>query len=649
MKKTVLPLAAFAALFSPLAAQNITLEALTVTSSPLGDTELDAADSVEIYTAEDIEKAHVQSLYEFINYQTSVFAMPSFGNPMAQKLDLHGYGIENGYENIVVTVNGRRLNNIDMIPQLLSAIAPEDIERLEIVKGGGIVLGGDGANAGAINIVTKNDASKDISFYGGVYNTYDGAFRVGHSDDLFTVSASGEAYHTDGTRHIDAEQNRDAQKLADGTFALSLTPTDSLELHLGLSTARTDVSYGSSLTLDEYESNPAQPGANPTPAYQKFDADAYSAGMTYFPVDSLSISLDGSIEKKKMDSDSPSYFYESVTNYDYRSAKVLVDYADAGLHLTFGGDVFDGTRKMSSTYYGFSSDNKTSKKNLAGFTLAQYRTGKHTFKAGYRYENVSYDFSDANSSSDNLYGAEAGYNYKLSPERSLFVSYAHAFQTPDIDRFYNSYNYVTYFGMINPMTSDTVTAGYTSVTATNKLKLSLYYAAIKNEIYYYSDPDSGTWANTNIDRSHKYGVDFYDKWLVTGQFALSLNYNYVQAIIDDEVQNGEDFSGNELPGVSNHSVKAAMTVMPTDALTLTLSHTYRSSAYAMNDIGNNFAQKQQVYNSTDLSLNYTRTSYTLFARINNMFNNANGLWVQNNAIYPVNFTTTAIAGATLKF
>ncbi|MEJ2467871.1 MAG: TonB-dependent receptor, partial [Campylobacterales bacterium] len=133
------------------------------------------------------------------------------------------------------------------------------------------------------------------------------------------------------------------------------------------------------------------------------------------------------------------------------------------------------------------------------------------------------------------------------------------------------------------------------------------------------------------------------------RMSLSLNYNYVRAMIDEEEQNGEDFGGNELPGVSNHNVKAALTVMPTDALTLTLSHTHRSSAYAMNDFGNNFSQKQQVYNSTDVSLTYAEESYELFAKINNMFDNPNGLWVADDAIYPVNFTTTAIAGAILKF
>jgi len=652
MSKPYFSLAAALLLDAALCADPVTLEALTVTSTPLGDTELTAADAVEVYTADAIEAAHVRSLYEFITLQTSLFALPSYGNPTAQRLDLHGYGIENGYQNIVVTVNGRRLNNVDMVPQLLGAIAPDDVERLEIVKGGGIVLGGDGANAGMINIFTKNGTAKSLSFYGGIYDTYGAAFRAGHSDDLMRVSASGETYRTAGTRRIDAEQRRDAQKLSSGTFDLSVTPAEALELHLGVNAARADTSYGGPMTRDEYEEDPAQPGSGygygPSPSHQRYDSDACSAGIAYAVTAHWSLGVDSFIEKKR----SEYVTYGSVFRYDYQSLKAYAAYSDGGLQLQLGGDVFDGERDSAPTAY--SIRNETTKKNTAGYALARYRSGLHTVKAGYRFEQVDYDYSDADNSlerSDALHGFEAGYNYRLSPERSLFVSYAHAYQAPDLDRFFNK-DYagaVSFNGFIDPMTSDTVTAGYTAITPANKFKLSAYYAAVENEIYYYSDPAYIASANTNIDRSHKFGIDLFDAWKVTERFALSLNYNYVQAVIDKEVQNGEDFGGNDLPGVSPHTLKAGMSVMPTERITFTLAHTYRSRAYAMNDLGNDFAQKQQAYHSTDFSLTYTAPSYALFAKINNMFDHPNGLWVEDDAVYPVNFTTTAVAGATLKY
>ncbi|MDQ1338512.1 MAG: iron complex outerrane recepter protein, partial [Campylobacterota bacterium] len=76
-----------------LVAQNIELEPLSITSTAVRTNELKSTDAVEVYTAEDIEKAHVQNVYEFLNQQTSVITMPSYGNPFSQRLDMRGYGI----------------------------------------------------------------------------------------------------------------------------------------------------------------------------------------------------------------------------------------------------------------------------------------------------------------------------------------------------------------------------------------------------------------------------------------------------------------------------------------------------------------------------------------------------------------------------
>jgi iron complex outermembrane receptor protein len=144
-------------------------------------------------------------------------------------------------------------------------------------------------------------------------------------------------------------------------------------------------------------------------------------------------------------------------------------------------------------------------------------------------------------------------------------------------------------------------------------------------------------------------VDIYDKWLITDAYNLVLNYNYVQAIIDDEKEGTDDYAGNKLPGVSDHSIKATLSYLPTKHTTLCLSQTYRSEAYAADDFANNFEQKQDAYNTTDISATYTKDNYEYFAKINNLFDQSNGLWVKDDAIYPVNFSRTVLAGLKLKF
>jgi iron complex outermembrane receptor protein len=626
-----------------LVAQNIELKPLDVTSTAIKTDELKSTDAVEIYSAKDIEDAHVQNLYEFLNQQTSVITMPSYGNPFTQRLDMRGYGITDGYQNIVVTIDGRKINNIDMVPPLLSAISPASIERLEIVKSSGIVTSGDGANAGAINIITKKKSAKEISLYMGTHGTASGSFYLGHSDEKLSISAGGEAQKSNGVRNINSSGDKDENSLKSGVFNLSYTPLNELELRAGASFARADVIYGGYLSLDEYNSDPKQAGAtNWGATEQEFDTDALSGGLSYYINDKISFDFDANREEKR----SNYITYASIADYVYNSAKAAFNYEGKNIAVVAGVDVFEGER----TAYG----NKTNKDNIAGFVIGNFSFENHSIKAGVRVEEVSYKYEDTTSSlkdDHSLYGVELGYNYAFDAQKSVFANYAHAYQAPDIDRFFNKdwFGNVSFNGFIKPMKTDSFTIGFNYIRPNNKLKISLFYIDLKDEIYYYADPTYVNSKNTNIDKSYKYGLDIYDKWLVSDKFNIVLNYNYVQAKIDKEAENGEEYSGNDLPGVSDHNIKATLSYLPNKNTTLALSQVYRSEAYAANDFNNDFAQKQNAYKSTDISLTYTKDSLELFAKINNLFNQKNGLWIEDDAIYPLNFATTAVAGFKLRF
>ncbi len=604
MKTTLISLATIIALTQQLSAEDtnstkaITLESLTVSSTAIKTDELRSTDAVEIYTAEDIDKAHVQNVYEFLNQQTSVIAMPSYGNPFTQKLDMHGYGIGDGYQNIVVTINGRRMNNIDMMPQLLSSIAPSSIAKIEIIKSSGIVTGGDGANAGVINITTKKNNDKELTIYGGNYGTVDGSFYVGYSDDKISASVNGERQKHAGIRTINANGDKDKNELKTGSFDITYTPIEELELRLGAAATRTDVIYGGSMTQAEFEADPFQQGTSgglpSNESLQAYKSDAYNAGVSYYINDAMSLNLDGFTEKKESDYEIPAYAYTNLADYKYNSLKASFDFKNSLFALSVGIDGFNGKRE--------STTNETDKNNIAAFVMTEWYLGNSTIKAGYRFEKVTYKYKEAATDlkdDHSLNGAELGYNYQLSNKQSFFANYAHSYQAPDIDRFFATtyppptYTPVVAFnGFIDPMQANNFTLGYNYILPSNKLKVSIYYVDLTDEIYFSPDTTGLTYGrNTNIDKSHKYGLDIYDKWIINDEWNIALNYNYVQAIIDkEEGINGEDYAGNKLPGVSNHNVKATFTFLPTQNTTVALTEVYRSEAYAINDFNNDFSQ-----------------------------------------------------------
>ena len=627
---------------SPLLLAQEDIQPVVVTATRYAYNDTDAPYASEVYTAQDIAQSGATTLYDFLGHETSVNVLPSYGNPFTQQLDMRGYGIASGYENIVVTLNGRRLNNIDGVPQLLSSIPLASIARIEITKGSGSVIYGDGAMAGAIHIYTRAMNGGTVTLSAGNHGVSATSVTAGVNNDKAALTASAENYHQDGFSAADVNGQSDQGNSNNARALLKLFPTDNLELRLGGGTSRIDTYYPGYLTLAQFNADPAQNGGN-TYTHQTFESNDTTLGMTADLSPTLKLTFDHHGENKVSDYISP---YPWKANYDYRSNDVALRYQLQRFHLTAGVQTFDGSRRASA--------DKTSKNNAGYYLQGDYLAGATTYSAGVRREQVKYSYVPASGTildaSRDLFAYDLGLNHRLNPRTSLFANYNLAFQAPDIDRFftYDSSYHVIFNGFIAPAYARTLNVGVNRIGDRDKLKLTAFYAGLTNEIYYYSTgPYSGM--NTNIDRSHKYGLELQNDHLFNERWALGINYTYTRAIIDTENSGGGAYNGKNLPGVPNHTLAAALTYTPTGRSTIVLSDTYRSECYAANDFANNFAQKQAAYQSVDLSYRYRLHKMELFAKVENLFGHANGEWVSDNVIYPVNFTTNWRVGLRATF
>lgn len=264
------------------------LETITVSSSLIKSDEKSATYATEIYTKEDIENSKSKDIYDFLSSQTSVNVSPNFGNGFSQLLDLRGYGIANGGENVVVLVNGRRMNNIDSAPQLLSSIPIESIEKIEILKGTGSVAFGDGANAGVINIITNGKNINYIKAYAGNNGTKNGTVSFGQSFEKVIINGYMDYTSTDGTR-VDFNDDKDENYNKNKKVGITYFPTDNLELNLSRSYSNMNTKYADSLTLSDYNNN-----INKTTGFteQYFSSYVTSAGTKYFINDNFSFDVD---------------------------------------------------------------------------------------------------------------------------------------------------------------------------------------------------------------------------------------------------------------------------------------------------------------------------------------------------------------------
>ncbi len=151
---SILAVAGFAA---PAQAQDQVLPQINVTDTRVFGGGI-VGTSTSVITAEDIARSPEQTLPAILSREPGIQVQNLFGgvNAARSQVDMRGFGAA-AASNTLFLVNGRRINDLDIQSVDLASIPRESIERIEITRGGsGVVLYGDGAIGGVINIVTKN-------------------------------------------------------------------------------------------------------------------------------------------------------------------------------------------------------------------------------------------------------------------------------------------------------------------------------------------------------------------------------------------------------------------------------------------------------------------------------------------------------------
>lgn len=636
---------AFASPF--VSAEPLTLDDITVKVNRFERKDTDTTYASEIHTAAQIEASGAATLYDYLAQQTSLNASPNIGNKATPAINLRGFGTENGHQNVVITIDGQRLNNIDLSPALLSGIALGNIERIEIAKGSGSVIYGDGATAGVIQIYTKNKTGVTLSSSLGNFGQKNSYLNAGLSEKYLDVSVNLAHDSHDGYSRKDITGHNDAFTSNSQNVKFKIKPIDNLRFNVEATSSRNDVRYLNPLTREQFKQDPRQNGGKAY-THQSFDSDQWRIGAEYdlnsqFRIAALHYQED---KFSEFVSSNP-----SSADSLYKGNDISLRYQNEFLSLITGYQDFDGERKSKSNFFGFNSSDNTTKKNQAFYISGEYRLDALTLSAGWRDESVKYKFSPilapfgatAADNKEDIDAFDIGANYRFDESLSVFANYNRAYQAPDIDRLFNFSG--GFNGFIEPAKAKTLNIGLNHVSQKNRLKLTVFRTNLENEIYVVP----GIFRNTNIDKSHKYGLEVQDFYQFNQDLSASVIYNYTRAIIDREDEGAGSFNNNDLPGVPKHSLVANLHYKFFEHAHLNLNHTWRSKAYAFNDFTNNFAFKQDSFQSTNIALSYQIKNLTVFTAVNNIFDQENSIQVQDNAVYPVDFVRTWRVGMKADF
>ena len=645
----------------------IIIDPIVINASKIKMKDTEATYASEIYRRKEIIESGAKTIYDFLNQNTSVVSMPSSGNPFSQKLDLRGFGIAQGFQSIVVTVNGRRINNIDDVPQNLSSIPIQNIDRIEITKGSGSVVYGDGATGGTIQIYTRDSTDTSIAVSAGNFGRMTTTINSGFASEKFQFSAFGDAYKQDGFSDRGPDGNRDKGELLNSKVRFQYKPTKFSKLYIEKKATYLEYRYPNFLSKSTFQQNPGSNnrGAAGTPTnytHQIENTDVIELGSTLNINENIETNFNYSfVDQTRVISHARKY-----NNHFYDGS---IKYLNGPLTIITGAQYFDGSRRCDNCN-GTDTPTTTTKENVGIYIQGQYDFSSMTFSFGARKEWIDYTFLNQGAlteNQDNLSAFDIGINKSLSNRLNIFSNFNYAFQTHNLDNFFDFQG--NFAGFLEPVITSTLNMGLNYLTPKSKTKLTLFGSKLRDELVF-NRHVSFFGNSVSIDRSSKYGFELQNKYSFTESLSASINYAYIRAIIDRETSSANcinNCAGNDLPGVSRHNLTVGINFKPYEHSKVILTQSYRSSALADEDLNNaedpsnssSPSFKTPAFIKTDISYIYTykilgervlgASQIDLSAKVENLFERAHGTTLRNDVIYPSNFTRNFMFGIELRY
>ena len=178
----------------------------TISTSITGSTNI-------IIDRKDLEKYENKPIHEILDLESGIKIRSYYGSNSSgntTRVDIRGMGAQ-AKSNVLILINGQRLNNIDMSDIDFPSIPMESIDRIEIFKGNAAsVLYGDGAIGGAINIITNPEISQKtvnaVITKIGTFNYKELVWNYSHRLDKYFLSTYFNHTETDGYRDENEQQ-----------------------------------------------------------------------------------------------------------------------------------------------------------------------------------------------------------------------------------------------------------------------------------------------------------------------------------------------------------------------------------------------------------------------------------------------------------
>jgi len=630
------------------------VDPVVVTATRFQDRYTDKPVNLVVITADEIRASPAKTVPELLAEHAGIAIHDFFGNNAATTtVDMRGFGIT-GTQNTLILVDGRRVVDIDLSGVQWSAVPLHGIERIEIVRGGGSVLYGEGATAGVINIITRSPApgksELTLRASAGSYHTREAGAHASLSVGALSLAALGSHLESNGYRRNN--RNRQTNALADlrwsgtpGDFALKLSADNQgirlpgarrVQPSAGVNQLETD-RRGAQTPLD-WAQREGQRALFDWKRRTGFGELAVEAGWrekeqrSYFDFEGF-----------------PDYREVDLTVWSL-TPRIKVDLPVFGRAntLTAGVDWYrwDYLLRRSNAPTNIAQPFNTvdAREDTIGIyaldTIAL--TERVSVSAGARRERLRIDATDrfdpmapggafgsgAPAESQRLYehAYELGVRYQVSPALALIGKTARSYRFANLDEIYEtSPAFTSEFQFLRPQNARSREVSVEYADAAARTRATLFEIDVNDEIHL--DPFTTGVGNRNLPPSRRRGVELEVVARPHAKLTLGASYSYIRAKFREGVLAGGPFTqenvniaGKTVPLVPRHKAnfRAAWDFTAETRLSALLS--YVSDQFMDNDEPNSLGARIPAYTLLDLKLTHRMGDWMLAASLNNLLN-----------------------------
>lgn len=601
---------------------------VVVTATRIAQHNYKIAGNVTVITKEEIEASNAQSVPEILKGALGVYVFDQ-NTAKTAVLDMRGFG-ESAKSNILVLVNDRKVNAVDISGSDLIQVPIGAVERIEIIRGAGSVLYGDNAVGGVVNIITKKGKGDFSGKLGGVTGSYDA-----RGTDLEVSGEKNDISYFLYAKYFDQRGYRQNSDVLSDDFSTRLgyafTDKISADFNFGWHEDRNGLPGGLSATelesLGRRGSADDQNYATTKDKYfnLSFDVNPWPEDV-YFG--------DFMVDFHYRDRDVLDDFFGSQTDraIDTKGivAKYIFDHTifEKEINFVTGIDYYDHENDIIGRGSN-AVDLTISKEEFGVYGFLQYELMENVFvNAGTRYHKADYAFSQRDVAVDEKQSPKesvsmVGMKYEYGKGSNAHWNVQQTFRFLATDEWYSSSNFPD-FGItpnLNTNLKQQTGLQYEIGLKHNFddkviVNVTPYWIDLKNEILF----DPVKFVNTNYDKTRRVGVEageqvdllkffdvgFLDKW----EFFANYTYQNPQF-------NGGANDGKDIPIVPRHQVSTGMITEFFKNYHISLMGRYVGSRFAINDTLNTTPPIKPYY-VLDGKLAYKRDEFEAYVAINNM-------------------------------